>query len=110
MTQELVSPLREAILRAAISHTVGDRNEQYGPPYNNLSACAQLFTTYLTSKFHGTTLDENTFYLTAEDVAWFNVLQKIARTFRGEPKSDTYSDAAAYAAIAYECAAKERRL
>jgi len=109
MPQEPTSP-REAILHAAISLTVGDRDKQYGPPYRNLSDCARLFTAYIVGKFAGTTLDESTFYLTAEDIAWLNVLQKIARTYWREPKSDTYEDAAAYAAIAFECATRQEPL
>jgi hypothetical protein len=46
--------------------------------------------------------------LTAEDVAWLNVLQKMARTFNGSSKPDTYIDAATYSAIAGECAEEKR--
>jgi hypothetical protein len=64
-----------------------------------------LFTAYLAAKYgellHG-------FVLTAEDVAWLNVLQKMARTFNGSSKPDTYIDAATYSAIAGECAEEKR--
>jgi hypothetical protein len=98
-----VSP-REAILTSAIRHTCGERNVQYGSPFVNLSDCAALWTAYLQGKFKGSTLDPNMFILSAEDVAHLNTLQKIARTFNGNYIPDTYEDAAAYSAIAGECA------
>lgn len=98
---------RVELLKAAIKHTAGDRDVEYGSPYFNLSDCAALWTTYIIGKFRGTSVDENTFALTAEDVAHLNVLQKIARTFSGKVKLDTYEDIAAYGAIAGECAQAE---
>ncbi len=88
--------------------TSGDRDKEYGKPYDNLTACSGLFTAYLIGKYRGKTLDEAQFDLTAEDVAWLNVLQKMARTFAGNVKPDTYIDAATYAAIAGECAEEEK--
>jgi len=98
---------RKQLLEAGIALTCGSRNEEYGSPYLNLGDCAELFTAYLNAKFGGTTIDEH-FELTAEDVAHFNVLQKMARTFRGQLKVDTYIDGATYFAIAGECADKEQ--
>lgn len=101
-------PRRVQMLNTAISLTVGDRDREYGKPYDNLTDCAVLFSAYLISRFRGETVDENTIKLTAEDVAWLNVLQKMARTFAGNVKPDTYIDAAAYSAIAGECAEEEK--
>jgi hypothetical protein len=99
-----VVPTRVAMLSEAVHLTSGDRDKEYGPPHNNLSDCAALFTAYLQSKYDvDLTLD-------AEDVAWFNVLQKIARTFSGVVKPDTYVDAAAYSAIAGECAQIDKEI
>jgi hypothetical protein len=105
-------PLRAALLQNALNLTVGNRDEEYGDPYENLDNVACLWTAYLEAKYC-TKLPssqnlESTFRLTAEDAAWFNVLQKIARTFSGRVKLDTYTDSAAYAAIAGECAVKEK--
>ena len=99
-------PPRVQFLNTAISLTAGDRDKEYGRPWDNLTACAQLFEAYLNTKFGC----EAELKLTAEDVAWLNVLQKMARTFFGNVKHDTYIDAAAYAAIAGECAIEEKSL
>jgi len=107
------TPLRQEMLQNAIKLTVGDRDNEYGPPYENLSSCAMLFTAYLEAKYGAkmpcSEPNASSFMLTAEDVAWLNVLQKIARTCHGNVKSDTYTDAAAYAAIAGECAVEETK-
>lgn len=102
---------REEYLLAARDLTCGSRDIEYGPPMQNLSDCAALFTAYLEGKTRGRIIAATggelmvgQYELTAEDVAWLNVLQKVARTFSGQPKEDTYIDAAAYAAIAGECA------
>lgn len=89
---------RVEFLETASKLTSGDRDKEYGPPFNNLTDCACLFEAYLIAKFNVQ------ISLTAEDIAWLNVLQKMARTFSGNPKPDTYIDAAAYSAIAGECA------
>lgn len=101
------SPRRVQFLEAGIKLTSGDRDAEYGPPYFNLTDCGILFTAYLYAKYGGKSIDPNEFNLTAEDVAWLNVMQKMARTFHGQPKPDTYIDAATYAAIAGECAEEE---
>lgn len=105
--QDFDSPPRADILHEAIRLTCGSRNESYGPPSINLGDCAELWSAYINAKYAGTTLDRMQFCLTAEDVAWLNVLQKIARTFQSL-KADNYTDAAAYAAIAGECAIEEQ--
>jgi hypothetical protein len=92
-----MKPTRQIILNAATTITLGDREAAYGPPWRNLTDCAQLFEAYLHGKF------DCDIKLTAEDVAHFNTLQKIVRTFRSEYREDNYVDAAAYQAIAGEC-------
>lgn len=101
------APRRVQFLAQGATLTAGDRNEEYGEPYFNLTAVAQLFSAYLYGKYGGALIDERSFGLTAEDIAWFNTLQKMARTFNGVVKPDTYIDAAVYAAIAGECAEVE---
>jgi hypothetical protein len=99
---------REKILENAIRHTCGDRNQQYGSPESNFSNTADLWNAYLRSKYWGKAVGHENlrgeFVLTAEDVAWLMVLLKLARTVTGQVKTDTYEDAAAYAACAGECA------
>jgi len=87
---------RGDILENAHAHTIGDREDAYGSPRKNLADCAGLWNAYLGGRYAVSPV------LTAEDVAQFNVLQKIARTFSGSVKADTFEDEAAYAAIAGE--------
>ncbi len=98
MSAPTIPPYRVALLEEAAKLTNGDRDKEYGPPEKNLSECAALWRAYVEGKY-GIVAP-----LDAEDVAWMNVLQKIARTYNGEPKRDTYVDAAAYSAIAGEVA------
>lgn len=100
---------RIEILAEASRLTGSDRNKEYGEPKDNLDATALLWSAYLKAKYGGklpgTNVPEDSlsmFELTAEDVAWLNVLQKISRQFFGANKPDTFIDAAAYAAIAGE--------
>ena len=92
-------PLRKDILAKASELTCGSREEEYGPPYVNLSNCALLVTAYLVGKYGSAVV----LSLTPEDIAWINVLQKIARTYESTAGQDTYVDAAAYSAMAGEC-------
>lgn len=92
---------RKEILENATKHTCGERDVEYGSPEKNLEDIARMWTAYLLGKY------DFTRGLTSEDVAWFNTLQKTARTFNGTPKPDTYEDAAAYSAIAGELATLE---
>lgn len=104
---------RQIILENAISHTCKARNETYGSPVRNLGDTADLWTAYLRTKYFskvpGFAQLRGEFILTAEDVAWLNVLQKMSRSVAGYHQ-DNYEDAAAYAAIAGECALYEEEL
>ena len=91
---------RKDILENAITHTMGDRLEDYGSPEKNMADIGVLWQTYLFRKY-----GDGAHSITAEDVAWMLNLMKMARTFETK-KPDTYEDAAAYAAIAGECAGK----
>lgn len=100
--------IRGQLLHDGIKLTEGDRNKQYGSPIENLGNIAVLWSAYLETKYRGRfpaadAFDRiNMFTLTAEDVAHFNVLQKMARTFQPGYKADTYTDGAVYFAIAGE--------
>lgn len=98
---------RIEILKQAKKLTGEDRNKEYGEPWENLTNIATLIGAYLYAKYGGKVLDPMQLEITAEDIAWFNVLQKMARTFIGRQKMDTYVDAAAYAAIAGEVAQED---
>jgi hypothetical protein len=101
-----VKPTRVQTLETAIKLTGGDRNRSYGPPYDNLSDCANLWNAYINSKMGCIVPKADGGYevnLKAEDVAWFMVLVKMTRSFNTGYHPDNYTDAAAYSAIAGEC-------
>lgn len=91
-------PTRVQTLETAIHLTGGDRNEAYGPPYDNLSDCAEMWNAYINTKVGCLTVQ-----LDAEDVAWMMTLVKMTRSFQPGYHPDNYTDAAAYSAIAGEC-------
>ena len=96
--QRKVKPTRVQTLETAIHLTGGDRNEAYGPPYDNLSDCAEMWNAYINTKVGCLTVQ-----LDAEDVAWMMTLVKMTRSFQPGYHPDNYTDAAAYSAIAGEC-------
>lgn len=85
------------ILNRASVVTGGERQDSYGPVKRNLSNIATMWGAYLQVK-HGVVLP-----VTAEDAAWMLSLMKTARSVHAYHE-DNYIDAAAYAAIAGECA------
>lgn len=91
------TPTRVNILNRASVLTAGDRNQSYGPPEENLTNIAGLWTAYVDQKYGGG------FAFNAEDVAWMQVLLKAARSMQDGYHEDNYVDAAAYAGIAGEC-------
>jgi len=101
-----VQPTRITMLETAKQLTGGDRNRSYGPPYDNLKDCANLWEAYLNNKFGAIQLQPDGGYaarITAEDVAWMMTLLKMTRTFYPGYHPDNYVDGACYAAIAGEC-------
>lgn len=101
-----VPPTRVQTLELAKRLTSGDRNKSYGPPYDNLKSCANLWEAYLNNKFGDLQAQPDGGYavrITAEDVAWMMNLLKMTRTFYPGYHPDNYTDGACYAAIAGEC-------
>jgi hypothetical protein len=90
-------PKRIEILKRAVEVTGGERQDSYGPVKDNLTNIADLWQVYLTQR--NNCLVE----VSAEDVAWMMTMLKAARSLAGYHE-DNYVDAAAYAAIAGECA------
>ena len=90
-------PKRIEILKRAVEVTGGERQDSYGPVKDNLSNIAAYWTVYLTQR-NGSLVEVD-----AEDVAWMMTMLKAARSMAGYHE-DNYVDAAAYAAIAGECA------
>lgn len=104
-----IEPERIRLLKKGIELTGGDRNATYGPPYDNLNACAVVWGAYLYAKYGGKVVDPMQFELTAEDVAHMMTLVKMTRTFHGRYHADNYLDGGVYQAIAGECRMEEER-
>ena len=66
--------MKESILQEAQRLIHGDRNASYGHPLDNHSTTAEMVTAFLRRKY-GPQVPA----LDAEDVCWFNVLQKVSR-------------------------------
>ena len=81
---------RTGILRAAELCVDGDRDQQYGAPYENFTMIANLW-----SEAFGRTF-------VAEDVAVAMMLVKIARLRHDYANADTWIDIAGYAACGGE--------
>lgn len=76
--------MAETILQEANRLVNGDRQKDYGTPLTNHSRTAALFSAYLGIP------------ITAEQVCYLNILQKIARSQHGY-KRDNLTDTVGYA-------------
>ena len=85
-------PPRANVLRRAEALTCGPRNEAYGGPVGNMADTAALWSAFLGVP------------VTGQQVAVCMALVKIARLRTSPDHMDSHDDAAAYIAIAYECA------
>ena len=78
------------ILEAANSIIHGERNLAYGHPLDNHGCTALMWSSYLFRRF-GLPIN-----LSAEDVCWLNILQKVSREANAEGR-DNMIDVAGYA-------------
>lgn len=78
------------LLEEADSIVNGDRAKAYGHPADNHRCTAALWAAFLNRKY-GAGLE-----LTAEDVCWLNILQKVSRE-ANLPKKDNVLDVVGYA-------------
>lgn len=85
---------REEILDEAKKCVSGGRDQDYGTPEDNFQLIADLWSTYMKTKF------------TAVDVAMMMSLMKIARIRAGGGSGDSFVDLAGYAACAGELYSK----
>lgn len=88
---------RVEILKRAAEVTGGERQDSYGPVKKNLDNIAILWMAYLQAK------TGQFVPISPEDVAWMMAFLKAGRSVNAYHE-DNYVDAAAYAAIAGECA------
>jgi hypothetical protein len=89
---------RADVLREAEFLITGDRNKTYGPPTQNFRTIAGL----LNERF----ADQLKRPFTGSDVADMMILVKVARN-AVDPKRDSWTDIAGYAACGYECTLDE---
>jgi hypothetical protein len=90
------APVRVGMLNEAATLTSGARDAEYGPPQENMGCAGELkavFRKYLRRSISP-----------AEQEALDMVMTKLSRLACGNPKRDTYVDAAGYMSIAGECA------
>jgi hypothetical protein len=92
---------RQSVLQGAEQCVCLDRESEYGAPEDNFNTIANLWDTYLLSRYKGRTIAVD-----AHDVAVMMCLLKIARIASGQTKDDNYVDLAGYAACAAEIAGK----
>lgn len=89
----------QTTLQTALEAVTGPRNEDYGPPSDDFTTQAEMFSSYL-SRTNGRPV-----YVTASDIAALMILVKLARQAH-RPKQDNWIDAAGYAACGAECDAR----
>jgi len=89
-------PERVGVLRRAEALTCGPRNASYGSPVQNMQDTADLWSVVLGVP------------VTAQQVAICMSLVKVARLVKTPDHQDSHDDAAAYMAIAYECAVAKK--
>ena len=98
-------PVRVEVLETSIKLTAGDRNKTYGSPEPNLALQMALWSLLDNS------LKAKTCHGLGHDAALQHVCAKLARIASSAVlHRDNYVDAAAYMAIAYECAVEAERL
>ncbi|MEO0343037.1 MAG: DUF6378 domain-containing protein [Pseudomonadota bacterium] len=82
---------RVELLQEAIELTSGDRNRDYGDPYENHCTIACIFNAMTGHS------------LTAADIVKVHIATKMARMRTSPGKDDNYIDLMAYAGILKEC-------
>ncbi len=85
--------VRSQLLEDADMLVNGDRNNDYGPPTQDFSRTAALWSIYLDGKR----------MLDAHDVAVMMILLKVSRLSWSPNNRDSWVDIAGYAACGFEC-------
>lgn len=88
---------REAVLDEAKSLVVGDRNSQYGEPYDDFLKVAEALNAY---GYRG----PGDRKIMPRDVPFFQALVKLSRLIQSPTKRDSWVDLAGYAACGAEVA------
>ena len=97
---------REQVLREAITLIVGDRNIDYGDPYEDFSLTADLWHSYLTR----TAEKRGSLVIEPHDVAIMMALLKISRLSWTPTKKDHWVDIAGYIGCGWDCITRDNPL
>ena len=97
---------REQVLREAITLIVGDRNVDYGDPYEDFSLTADLWHSYLTR----TAEKRGSLVIEPHDVAIMMALLKISRLSWTPTKKDHWVDIAGYIGCGWDCITRDNPL
>jgi hypothetical protein len=95
-------PGHESALAEAHGLVNGARQQSYGHPLDNHTTTAEMLAAYVERKY-GIRIPFD-----AEDVCWFNVLQKVSRE-ANDPKRDNRVDVAGYVENVEMIEAERRR-
>lgn len=94
---------REQVLRDAIGLIVGDRNTDYGDPYDDFGLTADLWHAYLARTNQRT----GSFVIEPHDVAVMMALLKISRLSWTPTKRDHWVDIAGYIGCGWDCVVRD---
>ncbi|MGB1189894.1 MAG: DUF6378 domain-containing protein [Pseudomonadales bacterium] len=94
MTKSPSKTLRETMLEEVAALTTGERNSDYGEPFDNMDRTAKMMSAYLSGR-QGSSLS-------AADVAAFGIILKLGRLAHKRHSLDSWRDIAGYAAIGFE--------
>ena len=100
---EKINNVRGKILLDTASVIDGERNVDYGEPYDDFTTTAKFWQTYI----ERTIFRRGGLMLEAHDVAALMMLLKTARLTWTADKKDHWMDAIGYAACGWECVEKE---
>jgi len=94
---------REQVLREAMTLIVGDRNVDYGDPYEDFSLTASLWQSYITrivERRDGLVIEPH-------DVAIMMALLKVSRLSWTPNKKDHWVDIAGYIGCGWDCVTRD---
>lgn len=93
--EKKISP-REQVLRGAIEAITQQRNNEYGPPTQDFTRTAVLWSELFRNKLGNQNFE-------AHEVAMAMILLKMSRATWSPDKEDHWLDVAGYAACGWEC-------
>lgn len=101
----MASTEREQVLLDAVNLIVGDRNVDYGDPYDDFGMTADLWHSYLSRIMDR---HDGALVIEPQDVAVMMVLLKISRLSWTPQKKDHWVDIAGYVGCGWDCVTREK--